>query len=63
MAKLILAAPCRKRARLSLGENGKENHDTGLQLPILENERNPLIQLQSKSKLTRKMKRPQLTQR
>lgn len=48
MTKLILAAPCKKKARLSLGENGKENHDTGYQLPILENERSPLRQLQSK---------------
>ena len=52
MAKLILAAPCKKRARLSLGENGKENHDTEHQLPILENERSPLRRLQSKPLLS-----------
>ncbi|XP_044184420.1 chromosome transmission fidelity protein 18 homolog isoform X3 [Acropora millepora] len=46
------SAPCKKRARLSLGENGKENHDTGHQLPILENERSPLRQLQSKPLLS-----------
>ena len=52
MAKLILAAPSKKRARLSPGENGNKTYDTGHQLPILENERSPLRQLQSKPLLS-----------
>lgn len=57
MAKIILAAPCKKRPRLCLGENGKKNHDTGHQLPILESERSPLRQLQSKPLLSQDSKR------